>query len=57
MTPYDHPIYNRLYSLSIEYWSEERVEKIGRLLGTLIDEVDIMNSDSYFECGNQNCYN
>ncbi|GLJ20581.1 hypothetical protein SUGI_0374780 [Cryptomeria japonica] len=48
--PYDKPLWIRLNNLSMEYWTEEAPEKVGRSLGTLMDiDVDIAqgNSDLY----------
>ncbi|GLJ42725.1 hypothetical protein SUGI_0885840 [Cryptomeria japonica] len=36
---YESPIWIGLYNLSIEYWGESSLEKIGRMLGTLL-EID-----------------
>ncbi|GLJ10495.1 hypothetical protein SUGI_0129380 [Cryptomeria japonica] len=47
-SPYDSPIWIRLYNLSIEYWNEECLDKIGRSFGTFmeVDEV-ISDGDQY----------
>ncbi|GLJ38028.1 hypothetical protein SUGI_0774230 [Cryptomeria japonica] len=47
-SPYDSPIWVRLYNLLIKYWNEECLDKIGRSLGTLMEvDEDISDGDQY----------
>ncbi|GLJ31319.1 hypothetical protein SUGI_0628310 [Cryptomeria japonica] len=48
LEPYSTPVWIRLYNLSIEYWVENCLEKIGRSLGTLLEiDEDLTKMDSY----------
>ncbi|GLJ36982.1 hypothetical protein SUGI_0748830 [Cryptomeria japonica] len=46
---YSEPVWTRLYNLPIEYWSEELWEKIGRMLGTLL-EIDFDDAEDICKC-------
>ncbi|GLJ26263.1 hypothetical protein SUGI_0504740 [Cryptomeria japonica] len=46
---YFEPVWIQLYNLSIEYWSEELWEKIGRTLGTLL-ETDFDDVEDICKC-------
>ncbi|GLJ30665.1 hypothetical protein SUGI_0607270 [Cryptomeria japonica] len=46
--PYEKPIWIRLNNLSMEYWSEEALEKIGRSMGTLMEiDTEIATGNLY----------
>ncbi|GLJ37699.1 hypothetical protein SUGI_0765770 [Cryptomeria japonica] len=46
--PYDSPVWVQLYNLLIEYWCEESLEKMGRLLGTLLEiDANLVTGDLY----------
>ncbi|GLJ38710.1 hypothetical protein SUGI_0789000 [Cryptomeria japonica] len=45
---YEKPVWVRLFNLSIEYWSDSSLEKIGRTLGTLLEiDEEIIENDLY----------
>ncbi|GLJ29485.1 hypothetical protein SUGI_0581170 [Cryptomeria japonica] len=47
-SPYDTPIWIRLYNLPIKFWNEECLDKIGRSLSTLMEvDEDISDGDLY----------
>ncbi|GLJ46676.1 hypothetical protein SUGI_0983700 [Cryptomeria japonica] len=45
---YSYPIWIRLYNLSIEYWGEVFLEKIGKMLGTVL-EIDFDDEEDLFK--------
>ncbi|GLJ54520.1 hypothetical protein SUGI_1170880 [Cryptomeria japonica] len=48
LAPYDRIIWIRLYNLPIEYWDESSLERIGTLLGTLLEiDEELVENDSY----------
>ncbi|GLJ17529.1 hypothetical protein SUGI_0304830 [Cryptomeria japonica] len=48
LAAYETPVWIRMYNLSIEYWGDSYLDKIGRTLGTFL-EIDegIIENDSY----------
>lgn len=45
---YDRPLWIRMYSLPMEYWGENCLEKIGRSLGILLEiDEELIEKDSY----------
>ncbi|GLJ29641.1 hypothetical protein SUGI_0584460 [Cryptomeria japonica] len=49
---YETLVWIKLYNLPIEYWGDSSLEKIGRMLGTLLEiDEEIIENDSYIYVG------